>query len=306
MRVPDKTDTTKPSHSASRKSTPFPVDTSDQSASTTYTNLSGYRFVRLDVLPVLQADMHAALTEIGVLGTILIAEEGINVALTGTAGQASAARAFFNADQRFADLWLKESESELVPFSKLKVRIRHEIIAFDGAKAGDRQLKRPHAQALTPETVQQWLDEGRDFTLLDTRNTYEIESGTFPQAKHLDIAHFRDFQSAVKAALDKGELHPNRPMVTFCTGGIRCEKAAPWMLEQGFKEVYQMEGGILNYFAQTGGNHWHGDCFVFDDRVELDKSLTPTGASWCTDCQLTIAPGKTCRCQSSRTAMDIV
>lgn len=304
--MPDKIRTTPPTHSATPDGELPQGNKVAQEEATRYINLSGYRFVRLEHLPVLQADMHAALAEIGVLGTILLADEGINVALTGTVEQTIAAREYFNADERFADLWLKESESALIPFSKLKVRIRHEIIAFDGPEAGDQQLNRRQAPALAPEVVQLWLDEGRDFTLLDTRNTYEIESGTFSKAEHLDIAHFRDFQSAVKGALEKGELDTSKPMVTFCTGGIRCEKAAPWMLEQGFKEVYQIEGGILNYFERTGGDHWDGDCFVFDDRVELDKSLNPTGASWCTGCQLTVAPGQICPCQSSSIAMDMV
>ncbi len=267
-----------------------------------YINLSGYRFIQLDYLPVLQADLLQALAETGVLGTILLADEGINVALAGTRPQCEAARAVFEADERFRDLWLKESTSETKPFSKLKVRIRHEIIAFDGAEARTRQLRRPEAPALPPETLAQWLDEERDFTLLDTRNTYEVESGTFTQAEHLDIAHFRDYQRAVTQALEDGSLDPAKPIVTFCTGGIRCEKAAPWMIEQGFKEVYQIEGGILNYFERTGGKHWDGDCFVFDDRVEVDKQLQPTGATWCTSCQLTIQPGQQCVCQSKQQA----
>lgn len=278
----------------------------DSAVETSYVNLSGYRFVQLDYLPLLQADLHKALAATGVLGTILLAEEGINVALSGTEDQTAAAQAYLESDERFSDLWLKRSLSRDIPFSKLKVRVRHEIIAFDGAAAGDRQLHRPHAPGLTPDTVADWLNSNKDFTLLDTRNTYEIESGTFAQAEHLDIAHFRDFQSAVQRALENGTLDKHKPIVTFCTGGIRCEKAAPWMLEQGFDEVYQIEGGVLNYFEQTGGAHWNGDCFVFDDRVELDKSLQPTGATWCTHCQLTIAPGAECSCQSSSTAMDMV
>lgn len=266
-----------------------------------YINLSGYRFLPLDYLPVLQADLHEALLATGVLGTILLADEGINVALAGTRQQCDAARAVFESDPRFRGLWLKESDSDFRPFSKLKVRIRHEIIAFDGAGAGTRQLQRPEAPAIAPDTVARWLDENRDFTLLDTRNTYEIESGTFERAEHLDIAHFRDYQRAVKQALDEGRLDPDKPVVTFCTGGIRCEKAAPWMIEQGFREVYQIDGGILNYFERTGGKHWEGDCFVFDDRVEIDKDLQPTGATWCTDCQLTLQPGEQCRCQSTAT-----
>ena len=269
-------------------------------------NLSGYRFIKLDYLPLLQADMQAALADAGVLGTILIADEGINVALSGYRAQIDKAIAYFESDVRFKSLWLKESLSHEIPFSKLKVRIRHEIIAFDGAGAADRQLHRPEAPAIAPETLAQWLDEGRELTLLDTRNTYEIESGTFKTAEHLGIAHFRDFQHALKRALDEGTVTLDKPIITFCTGGIRCEKAAPWMIEQGFTEVYQIDGGVLNYFEKTGGKHWQGDCFVFDDRVELDKQLSPTGATWCKECQLTIAAGHTCRCQDSRVAIDTV
>ena len=279
---------------------------SNDTPATPVVNVSGYRFVHLEYLPLIQADMHAALAQTGVLGTILIAEEGINVALAGTQTQISAAREYLNSDERFGDLWLKESVSEVVPFSKLKVRIRHEIIAFDGPDARVQQLSRPEAPAMTPENVQEWIETGKDFTLLDTRNTYEIESGTFKQAEHLNIAHFRDFQSAVHKALEDGTIDPSKPIVTFCTGGIRCEKAAPWMLEQGFNEVYQIDGGVLNYFERTGGAHWDGDCFVFDDRVEVDKKLSPTGATWCTHCQLTIRPGAECTCQSSSTAIDMV
>lgn len=250
--------------------------------------------------------MHAALAATGVLGTILLADEGINIALSGTRGQIDDAIAYFQRDERFCNIWLKESVSSEIPFSKLKVRIRHEIIVFDGADASDKHLHRPDAPSISPTTLEQWLDAGRDMLLLDTRNTYEVESGTFETAEHLDISHFRNFQEAVTKALEEGRLKLDKPTVTFCTGGIRCEKAAPWMLEQGFKEVYQIEGGILNYFEQTAARHWQGDCFVFDDRVEVDKQLMPTGASWCTECQLTIAPGQICTCQDSRTAMDMV
>jgi len=257
-------------------------------------------------LPIIQADLLDALKKTGVLGTVLLAEEGINVALAGSTQEISDAVAALDADTRFSGLWLKKSLSDSIPFSKLKVRIRHEIIAFDGANAGDLQLHRPEAPAIAPETVCQWIDDDKDFTLLDTRNTYEIESGTFDSAEHLNIAHFRDFQTAVNEALANGTLRRDKPVVTFCTGGIRCEKAAPWMIEQGFSEVHQIEGGILNYFECTGGKHWQGECFVFDDRVEVDKQLSPTGATWCTDCQLTIQPGGQCQCQGSKTAIEMV
>lgn len=267
-------------------------------------NVSGYRFCKLEYLPILQADMHAALAKTGVLGTILLADEGINIALSGSREHIELARAYFQADARFEGIWLKESASENIPFSKLKVRIRHEIIVFDGEGASDKHLHRPNAPSLSPDTVAQWIAERRDMTLLDTRNAYEIESGTFETAEQLNISHFRDFQSAVTTALREGRLHKDKPTVTFCTGGIRCEKAAPWMIEQGFTEVYQLDGGILNYFETTGGTHWQGDCFVFDDRVEVDKQLAPTGATWCKQCQLTIAPGQVCSCQDACATSD--
>ena len=153
-------------------------------------NVSGYRFVRLEYLPVLQADMHAALSATGVLGTVLLADEGINIALSGTQDQINHAIAYYQNDERFADIWLKQSLSCTVPFSKLKIRVRHEIIAFDGSDAADRQLHRPAAPSIAPEEVAQWLDENRDITLLDTRNTYEIESGTFAAAEHLGYRAF--------------------------------------------------------------------------------------------------------------------
>jgi len=280
--------------------TEFNVQLQNATTQAEHVNVSGYRFVELDYLPVLQADMLAALSSTGVLGTILLADEGINVALAGSREQIDAAKAYFESDSRFAGLWLKHSVSAELPFSKLKVRIRHEIIAFDGANAGTRQLQRPVAPAIEPDKLAQWLDEGKGFTLLDTRNTYEIESGTFAQAEHLNIGHFRDFKQAVSEALANGTLDKNSPTVTFCTGGIRCEKAAPWMLEQGFTEVYQVQGGVLNYFEQAGGKHWEGECFVFDDRVEVDKNLLPTGARWCDHCQLTIAAEQEyCVCQAT-------
>lgn len=261
-------------------------------------NLSGYRFVTLEHLPILQADLQASLGATGVKGTVLLAPEGINVALAGTAPETLAVRNLFDDDPRFSSLWLKESRSQSRPFAKLKVRVRHEIIAFDGPGA-ESLPPRPKAPALPPGELHQWLNQNRDFVLLDTRNDYEIASGSFKTATHLDISHFRHFKQAVSRALQNGELDTRQPMVTFCTGGIRCEKAAPWLLEQGFEQVFQIEGGILNYLAECGDAHWKGECFVFDDRVEVDASLAPTGARWCTHCHRAIAANTECQCPGS-------
>ncbi len=264
-------------------------------------NVSGYRFVQLEDLPSLQEDMRESLGATGVLGTVLLASEGINVALAGTAEQIEASRAWFDTKPEFTGLWLKESYSVMLPFAKLKVRIRPEIIAFlpEDQRLGTPAWERHEAPAMPPEQLLKHLDNNDDITLLDTRNRYEIASGTFEGAKDLDIKHFRDFPAAVDAALKSGELDPQKPIVTFCTGGIRCEKAAPFLIEKGFSKVYQIEGGIINYFEQCGGQHWEGDCFVFDDRIEVNTELKPTGATICRRCHTAVSEGEYCACESN-------
>jgi len=241
-------------------------------------NLSGYKFVKLNDLPALQQRMLDALTHAQVLGTILLAEEGINVALAGQSDNIKRATDWFAEQADFKDIWFKKSNSSFTPFAKLKVRIRPEIIAFDG---GQTRPENQPAPAISPIELKKWLDEGRDFVLLDTRNNYETASGSFTQAQLLDLENFRDFPSAMAqlGAADRG-----KPIVTFCTGGIRCEKAAPWMLQNGFQEVYQVKGGILNYLQQCGGEHWQGECFVFDDRVEVDTNLAEVAKQQCSRC----------------------
>lgn len=260
-------------------------------------NLSGYRFVHLEGLARIQADMKEALSDIGIKGSVMLASEGVNASLAGTASQVRKLRTYLNLDQRFEDLWLKQSMSHTVPYPRLRIRVRTEIIAFDGQDSESLQANRPVAPAIEPETLLGWLEEGRDITLLDARNDYEIVSGKFVGSQHLDIKHFRNFKAAVQSALEDGSLDPGKPLVTYCTGGIRCEKAAPWLLEQGFAEVYQVNGGVINYLQTSGSSHWEGDCFVFDDRVELTPELVPTGAGLCYHCQLAVPEGTQCRCQ---------
>ncbi len=276
-------------------------DANSHAQSQAFINLSGYRFVEIDNLPELRADMHAAFSAIGIMGTVLIAEEGINAALAGTRNQADQAKQWLDNDHRLASLWLKESESDILPFSKLKVKIRDEIITFQPKQSNRVSPAKTPAPAIEPTAVKQWLNADKPFCLLDTRNTYEIESGTFEKALDLSIDNFRDFPAAVAKAVEDGVIDKSTPMVTFCTGGIRCEKAAPYLIEQGFKEVYQIEGGILNYFDQCGGEHWKGDCFVFDDRVEIDTNLQPTGAARCDNCRRAVNDEHDpCTCESLR------
>jgi len=284
----------------------MPVTHSD-SVSNQYLNVSGYRFTTLNNLDTLQPDMLTALKEAGCMGTILIAEEGINVALSATPEAIAKARAYFESDERLAGLWLKESWSEIQSFTKMKVRIRPEIITFDGGKTRGAEGYEK-APAITPETLKMWLDEGRDFVLLDTRNDYEIRSGTFSNAIDIDLVNFRDFPTIAKKAIESGQLPTDKPVVTFCTGGIRCEKAAPYLADAGLKEVYQIEGGILNWFEQYGNEHWDGDCFVFDDRHVITPQLAETNAWLCRKCNSARPEGQeSCPCQSgSSSAADTV
>jgi predicted sulfurtransferase len=140
---------------------------------------------------------------------------------------------------------------------------------------------------LPARTLKQWLDEGRPVTLLDTRNDYEVRMGTFRGARPAGIDHFRDFPDAV-ARLPA--TLKNQPIVMFCTGGIRCEKAGPYMEREGFTNVHQLEGGILKYFEECGGAHYDGECFVFDRRVGVDPQLRETKTVMCFNCQMPLTP----------------
>jgi len=147
------------------------------------------------------------------------------------------------------------------------VKIKREIIAF--GVDGIDPARRP-SRSLAPQTLKAWLDAGKPVTLLDTRNNYEVELGTFRGAVRAGIDRFRDFPSAVPRLPPALKDHP---VVLFCTGGIRCEKAGPFLEREGFRHVFQLEGGILSYFEHCGGAHFDGECFVFDERVGLDRSL---------------------------------
>lgn len=232
-------------------------------------NIAAYKFVALAELPDRQTQLRAWASEGQLLGSILLSPEGINLFL---AGAESAIRIFLSRlreDPAFADMPVKESRSERQPFGRLRVRLKREIIAFGVPTVVPERATAPR---ISPTELKAWLDAGRRVTLLDTRNTYEVEQGTFRGAVTLPLRHFRRFPEAV-AQLP--EALKDQTIVTFCTGGIRCEKAAAYMQQQGFSQVLQLDGGILRYFEECGGDHWVGHCFVFDERVCLDPALAP-------------------------------
>lgn len=251
---------------------------------TEFVNISAYKFVRLaaERLPELREAMKAQADACQLKGTILLSPEGINCFLSGTRDAMETYKAFLGAWPEFADLWYKESFSDHQPFTRMLVRLKKEIIAFglDDVKPDEQT-----APYVTPETLAQWYDAGKDMIVLDTRNDYEIELGTFENAVDLNIEHFRHFPDAVDMLPASAR---EKPVVTFCTGGIRCEKAAELMRRKGFKEVYQLQGGILNYFEKVGGAHYEGECFVFDKRVALDPALKETPTKQCYGCRAAI------------------
>ncbi|CAH0145711.1 sulfurtransferase [Microbacterium sp. Bi128] len=235
-------------------------------------NVSAYLFTRIDDPAVLRPVLKERAAAAGLRGTILLAEEGINLFL---AGEASGVRGFVDelrADARFAELTTKESWSDAVPFGKLLVKVKREIIRMDRPEVRPQDGRAP---AVSPATLRRWLDrgvddEGREVVLVDTRNAFEVDYGTFAGAKDWRIERFTQFPDAASAHRD--EL-AGKTVVSFCTGGIRCEKAALYLRDEGL-DAYQLDGGILGWFADQGGAHWDGDCFVFDEREAVDAGLS--------------------------------
>ena len=229
-------------------------------------NIAGYKFITLDNLLALKSKLHTKASELLLKGTILISQEGINLSLAGNEADLTQFILQLRADERFSDMRFHQTYSPAVPFRYLKVKIKKEIITLRQPVV-DTISER--AASITPAELKQWLDENRDVVLLDTRNDYEYEAGSFKNAVTLPINDFGHFPAAVK------DLPQDKPIVMFCTGGIRCEKAALYMQAQGFSNVLQLDSGILGYFAQVGGAHYEGNCFVFDERISLTPTLKP-------------------------------
>lgn len=238
----------------------------------TVLNISSYKFVPLPDAPALRETLLARALRRDLKGTILLAEEGINLFLAGPAEDVRGFITELQTDPRFADIAPKESWSDTRPFRKMLVKVKGEIIRMNYPTIRPAEGRAP---AVAPATVKRWLDqghddEGRPVVTLDTRNDFEVDAGTFEGAIDWRITKFTEFPQAV---LDhKAELE-GKTVVSFCTGGIRCEKAAILMQEMGLDHVVQLEGGILKYFEETDGSHYRGSCFVFDERRAVDADL---------------------------------
>lgn len=247
-------------------------------------NFAAYRFTPLDHLEEWKSQLHSLGLKLHLKGSILLAPEGINFFLAGTREQLDSILAFIHSIPGLAGLQPKESSCAHQPYQRLLVKIKKEIVPF--GVPGVDPARHP-APKISAHQLRQWLDEKRPLTLLDTRNQYEIRLGTFQGAIDPQISTFRDFPQAVQ------RLDPalkTQPVVTFCTGGIRCEKAAPFLQQQGFTQIHQLEGGILKYFEEVGGAHFQGECFVFDERVGVDTRLQETESVLCYNCQTPLLP----------------
>lgn len=248
-------------------------------AAAAITNISCYQFATLTALKDLRARLLTTCKERGLKGTILLSPEGINMFVAGGRVEIDTLVDELRTIPGLEGLKPKYSESAEQPFRRMLVRLKKEIIAFGVEGIEPARHTSPRIEA---KELKRWLDEGRPVVLYDTRNDYEVKLGTFKGALTAGIDHFRDFPAAV------AKLPPElkkAPIVTFCTGGIRCEKAAPFMEREGFEQIWQLEGGILKYFEECGGAHYDGECFVFDQRVGVDPALSETESAQCFVCQ---------------------
>ena len=237
-------------------------------------NISAYRFVQLPDAADIREYLRQASARTSVRGTILLAEEGINLVLAGVPAAMHELLAVLQADRRLAGLELKQSWSETQPFGRLRIRLRPEIIRMNMPAIRPAAGRAPAIDALS---LERWLDQGHDddgvpVVMLDTRNAFEVDHGAFEGCLDWQLGKFSDFPNAVQR--HRADLL-GKTVISYCTGGIRCEKAAIHLRGAGLDRVYQLDGGILRYFELTRARHYRGSCFVFDGREALAPDLSP-------------------------------
>ena len=242
-------------------------------------NIAGYRFVNLEDRDELRQPFRLICDKLGLKGTILLSKNGINFFLAGEQKSIDSYIEFLEKDERFIDIPLIISYTDYQPFRRMLVRLKKEIIALGIDEVRPADFTAPN---IKPKEFKKMLDENEDLLILDTRNDYETKVGIFENAIDLNLSTFREFPEAI---LDLPDEYKTKQIVMYCTGGIRCEKASVVMMNAGFENVKQLEGGILGYFEETDGSYWKGDCFVFDQRVAVDTNLNETEYSMCFACR---------------------
>eukprot|EP01034_Spumella_vulgaris_P037612 gene37612-46403_t len=285
-------------------------------AATPYVNIAAYKFITLDNLEDLRPQYQAECARLSLKGTILLTPEGINMFLSGLRADIDQYLAWVRSDARLAflhfqvrqarvaahpgqvlvdvgarlaDLEVKESLSSEQSHKRMLVKIKKEIITMRMPLIKPEEGRAPFVEA---HTLKRWLDQGHDdagkpVVMVDTRNDFEVDVGTFTDTVDYRIKKFTEFPEVIAA--HKADFE-GKTVVTFCTGGIRCEKAAIHMQNIGYNNVYQLEGGILKYFEDVGGAHYTGDCFVFDYRTALNPQLEAVETTQCFACRAVVTP----------------
>lgn len=256
-----------------------------------------YKFVTVEEPAALRAALLDAAAERALKGTILVAREGLNATIAGEDTSIRTFLAWLRSDARFADLVSKESSAPEIPFGRLKVKVKPEIVTLRRPEAN------PAERVGTYVKPEDWnaLIRDPEVVVIDARNAYEVAIGTFENAIDPGTRAFSQFPDFVKASLDPMK---HRRIAMFCTGGIRCEKASAYLLSQGFPEVYHLEGGILKYLERIPSEQslWRGECFVFDERVALEHGVRPGTHVLCEDCGYPV-PAASPECPSCKIAL---
>ncbi|MFL9922937.1 sulfurtransferase [Herbaspirillum lusitanum] len=260
-----------------------------QSSDQSIVNIAAYKFISFNDTAEKRPLFLAFCQKHNLRGTVILSPEGINLFLAGSRPDIDAFLSWLRADTRFADIQVKESLSDKQPFTRMLVKLKAEIITMKHPLIKPEEGRAPFVEA---KTLKRWLDQGHDdngkpVVMVDTRNAFEVDVGTFDNTIDYRINKFTEFPQVI--ADHKEELN-DKTVVTFCTGGIRCEKAAIHMQNIGYDSVYQLEGGILKYFEEVGGAHYNGDCFVFDYRTALNPQLEETQTAQCFACRSVVTP----------------
>ena len=234
-------------------------------------HISTYKFAKLHDIEYLKLSYWNLCFALQLKGAIVFSPEGFNLMLAGPIDSMKVLIDTLEQDPRFKNLPNKISYCDEQPFKHLQIKHKDLLVPKISTELQDNNP----APYITPKDFKRWMDQGSDdkgneFVILDTRNGFEFRQGAFTKSKHFDLVNFSDYPEAVKQNKDETLPSKETPIVTFCTGGIRCEKAAPYLIAQGYKKVFQLQGGILDYFKEVGGDHYDGDCFVFDGRTAVD------------------------------------